>query len=221
MFVGHLGVGLALRTFEPRLNAGVLVFAALFSDVVLGVLVLVGVEQVHVPADFATLRYQTFTFPWSHSLVASMAWSTLAFGISHKVHKDARCAAFVTAAVFSHFLLDVVEHPGMPILGDASPKIGLGLWNVLGGALLAEFVLAMGGLSLWLVDTQDRPVGRRAGMTLLVMAITGMALVGQWTAKEAPSASFGAVTSLITIGVLCALVSVLDRPVTPLVSDPP
>jgi membrane-bound metal-dependent hydrolase YbcI (DUF457 family) len=42
MFVGHLGAGLALRKFDSRVNAGALVFAALFSEVLLWILALAG-----------------------------------------------------------------------------------------------------------------------------------------------------------------------------------
>ena len=81
MLAGHLAVALALKPAEKRLNLGILFFAALFADFLLGILVLVGIEQVHIPANFGNVHYLTFTFPYSHGLLASIIWSLIAFGI--------------------------------------------------------------------------------------------------------------------------------------------
>jgi len=45
MFVGHIGVGLALKKAEPKLNLGALIFASLFLDVLLGVFILIETES--------------------------------------------------------------------------------------------------------------------------------------------------------------------------------
>lgn len=79
MFAGHLAAGLVLKKMERRLNLGWLFFAALFHDFLLGILVLSGLEQIHIPTDFAQTHYLTFTFPYSHGLVASIIWSALVF----------------------------------------------------------------------------------------------------------------------------------------------
>ena len=77
MFVGHLGVGLGLKKVEPEVNLGLLFFATLLLDFLLGIFVLMGIEQVHVPADYASLHYLMFTFPYSHGLLASLIWAAL------------------------------------------------------------------------------------------------------------------------------------------------
>lgn len=59
----------------------------------------------------------------------------------------------VAAAVFSHFLLDFLVHiPELPLLGEASPKVGLGLWNQMPVASVVGILLvaAVGG---WLDRT--------------------------------------------------------------------
>jgi len=54
----------------------------------------------------------TFTFPYSHGLVASLAWSVVGFGITYIVlprwtAKERKQAGLAIAlAVFSHFVLD-------------------------------------------------------------------------------------------------------------------
>jgi hypothetical protein len=46
MLVGHIAVGLAAKRLEPRLSLGTLVLAALLADVLWGVFLLTGLEQV-------------------------------------------------------------------------------------------------------------------------------------------------------------------------------
>ncbi len=83
MFVGHLGVGLALKRAEPKLNLGVLLFASLFLDILLGFFILAGFEQVIVPDAYSQLHYLNFSFPYSHSLLAVVVWSLVAFGVTY------------------------------------------------------------------------------------------------------------------------------------------
>ena len=85
MFAGHLAAGLVLKKMERRINLGWLFFAALFHDFLLGILILLGLEKIHIPANFAQTHYLTFTFPYSHGLTASIIWSALAFGITYVV----------------------------------------------------------------------------------------------------------------------------------------
>ncbi|HSP20090.1 MAG TPA: hypothetical protein VLQ79_11280, partial [Myxococcaceae bacterium] len=77
MFVGHLGVGLALSAGSRRFRLGTLLGAALLLDVLLGVFVLAGWERVIVPPDFAATHYLEFEFPYSHGLVATLVWAGL------------------------------------------------------------------------------------------------------------------------------------------------
>jgi len=64
---------------------GWLISAALAHDFLLGVFILLGVGQIHIPANYAQTHFLTFTFPYSHGLAASIIWSLLAFGITYAV----------------------------------------------------------------------------------------------------------------------------------------
>ena len=63
MFVGHLGVGLALSSRSRRFRLGTFLGATLLLDVLLGVFVLAGMEQIVVPPDFATGHFLEFVLP--------------------------------------------------------------------------------------------------------------------------------------------------------------
>ena len=65
-------------------------------------------------------------------------------------------AVWVGAAVFSHWVLDLLVHrPDLPLYDDTM-KVGLGLWNHPALALALEAVLLFGGMILYLRTT--RPV---------------------------------------------------------------
>jgi hypothetical protein len=130
MFAGHVGAAMAIGRAERRVNLGVLVFAAMFLDFVLWVLVLLGWESVTIPANFKATHQPEYVFPYSHGLVASIGWSALA-GIATFLwyprldQPRLRAAALVSAAVFSHWLLDALVHaPELPVAGAASTKVG-------------------------------------------------------------------------------------------------
>jgi hypothetical protein len=78
MLAGHIGAGLAIGRADRRINVGVLIFAALLLDLLLWLFILLGWESASIPADFAGSHQPHFTFPYSHGLVGSLAWSLLA-----------------------------------------------------------------------------------------------------------------------------------------------
>ncbi|HVC19776.1 MAG TPA: hypothetical protein VNE16_06845 [Vicinamibacterales bacterium] len=218
---GHLGIGLALKRVDRRLNAGWLVFAAYLLDFLLGIFVLLGLEQVRVPPDLPARHYFLYSFPYSHSLVASLGWSALAALIAYAAVRGtaaARRLAALTigAAVFSHFLLDVVVHvPEIPIAGASSPRLGLGLWNHLPLALGLEAALVAIGLALYLGAGRARaPVGRH-GMVLFAGAMTIMMLMGQATLVAAPPPAVLAAGWILQSAGISLVVYWLDTQRTP------
>ena len=54
---GHYAAGLMLGRLEPRLNPGVLFFCAILADILLGVFVLLGIEEVHIPPSRVATRH--------------------------------------------------------------------------------------------------------------------------------------------------------------------
>ena len=212
MFVGHLGAGLAAKRLAPEMGLGVLFLAATWLDALLWVFVLLGLESVHCPSAAGAARYPTFTFPYSHGLVASLAWSAVAFGLVRVAGRSLGAALVVGATVFSHYVLDVLVHvAGLPLLGNASYRLGLGLWRHTGAELAVE--CGLGGVGWWLYCGTRRSVGgaRRWGLAA-VMTVSALLTIGGALATGPPPApATMAVVSLLTIGVLTALAFWLDR----------
>ena len=218
MFAGHLAAGLVLKKMEHRINLGWLFFAALFHDFLLGILILLGLEQIHIPANFAQTHYLTFTFPYSHGLAASIAWSALAFGITyaalpHWTSKERKQAGLVIAlAVFSHFVLDWLVHiPELPLLGDDSPKIGLSLWNNIPLALTLEAALVVLGFIFYLFTVKPKTNLARYGIAVLMVLITVLTVTGQLFADTPPPANGAAMSWIFQPFLICGLAYWFDR----------
>jgi hypothetical protein len=220
MGIGHVAVGMALKKSEPRLNLGILVFAAFLADFLLGVFALLGWESAHVPANFAQLHYMTFTFPWSHGLVPLLVWSALAALVVrllwHRHKWASRAAVVVAIVVFSHFILDALVHVrGLPILGDNSWKIGLGLWIHMGIALTVEAALFACGLVLYLsaVRRYMSLVGRIVFAAVLVL-LAVVTIAGQATSAAPPPARQMPLYWIFVPLILSALCFAFDRRAT-------
>jgi hypothetical protein len=218
--IGHFAVGLALKKAEPRLNLGPVIFGAYLSDFLLGIFVWMGMEQYHLPPDFATKRYMTYTFPYSHGLAATLLWSVLAALVAYRFYSAtvirAKAAWIIAGAVFSHFVLDAIVHVvGLPMLGDNSYKIGLGLWNHLGLELSLEVAMAAVGLAIYLRCTRGEGILGRYGMITLVTLLTPAMVMGQAMTVSEPPRSALVESWIIAPLLLAASAYRLDRNRTP------
>ena len=212
MLAGHIGMALALGRVERRVNVAVLVAAALLLDIALWLFVLIGWESVTIPSNFASTRQPEFTFPYSHSLVGSIAWSLLAAAgawVACGRQGSARLstAMLVAAAVFSHWLLDALVHRAeMPLLGATSRMVGFALWDHLSIALLVEAAIVVLGIVLFVPDS-GLPRARSTALVILSLVVLLFTVVGMTVAPPPPSSFAMAASSLgtlVVVGVLFA-----------------
>ncbi len=216
MFAGHIGAALAIGSAERRINVVVFIFAAVLLDFVLWLFVLLGWETVTIPTNFASTHQPEFIFPYSHGLLASIAWSALAGAAAYSWYPRLeetkfRAAALVAAAVFSHWLLDALVHaPELPIVGASSVKVGLGMWQTMPVALVTEAFIAAAGLYLFVSGT-SLSRAKKLWLTVLCFVVLAFTVVGMTVAPPPPSVIIMAVTSLLTIAVVCALAGWLGR----------
>lgn len=164
-------MGIAAARWTPRLNVAWLVFAALLADFLLGIFALLGLESAHVPADYASRHYLTFTFPYSHGLLALTLWALLFGGIVASVQPVRRGVVFAVVAgvVLSHFALDGLVHVvGLPLVGAESPKVGLGLWRNMPLELGIETALSLAGVVVFWRTARDS-ARSRYGMAIFML----------------------------------------------------
>jgi len=175
MFAGHAGLALAVRPLMPRQSLGLLFAAAFWLDLVWPVLLLTGLESVQIrPGDTAFAPLAFVHYPWSHSLLAVLAWA-VAFALVALRGRLDRLGDFLglSGLVLSHWFLDAVVHrPDLPLAPGLPPKVGLSLWNSLPATFLVEGLLVLGGILVYLRRTTAKDgQGTWAFVSLLALII--------------------------------------------------
>ena len=132
MFVGHYGVAFGARPATPAVRLWVYFIAVQWLDVVWSVLVLLGVEKLHIVPGFTEANpYDLYYMPYTHGLPGAVVLS-LALGAviaAFTAQQRGRAFLIVSAASFSHWILDLIVHiPDLPLYGNTD-KVGFGLWR--------------------------------------------------------------------------------------------
>jgi hypothetical protein len=110
------------------------------------------------------------------------------------------------AAVLSHFVCDAVEHVrGLPLLGEDSPHVGLGLWRAMPWALALELLLLVAGVVLFLRSRRDLPPVRRGVLLAVLLLLAVLQAVGQLGGAPPPPAAALAVSWILQTVVLVLL----------------
>jgi membrane-bound metal-dependent hydrolase YbcI (DUF457 family) len=173
MFIGHLAVALGARKVEPRLPLATLTMAAFGLDVLWPIFLLTGLEVVRVdPGNTAFTPLDFVSYPWSHSLLMSVVWGTIAALAAARWFRSQRIALVIGLAIVSHWILDWITHrPDLP-LWPGGPRVGLGLWNSIPATILVESALLASGIALYLRVSRARDaIGRWAFRALILVAV--------------------------------------------------
>jgi len=213
MFIGHYGVAFGARAVEQRIPLWVYFLAVQWVDILWCVLVYLGVERVHIQPGVNPSSPLVFDYyPYTHSLVAGLAWALAAYGVYFLVTRarGARAAGVVLAlAVLSHWLLDFVVHlPDLDIARE-SWKVGLGLWNYPLVETLLEIALLLAGLALYFRRSPGLALGRRIALVALCLGI-GVLQIGGAFGPPPPSVRAMAVAGLALYLVAAALAGVAE-----------
>ena len=209
MFVGHYGVSFAAKKLEPELPLWLLFIAVQLLDVLWAPFVLLGIEKVRiVPGFTATNPLDLYYMPYTHGLVAALAWSVVAALAYRFLARGAsrQAATIVGIAVFSHWVLDFLVHgPDLPLY-DNTAKVGLGLWNLPALALGLEAASLFGGMLLYF---RLGPARRTA---FLVFGVIMLAIqVYVFFGPPPPSANAAAATALVGYALFAFVIRVLER----------
>jgi len=178
MFVGHYSVAFAAKSEKNKIPLWFLFVAVQFLDYIWATLVLLGIEKLRVIKGFtAGSMLDSYFHPYSHSLIAAIAWSCIA-GLAYKIFCSRHGSLYreyapfiVGAAVFSHWILDLIAHPRDLAIYDNTWKVGFGLWNYRD----PEFALEIGllGVGIMLYLTRNAMPAIRKGAVI----VFGVALV--------------------------------------------
>jgi len=213
MFVGHYGPSFAVKAIQPAVPLWLVFIAVQLVDVAWAILIFLGIEKVRiVPGITASNPLDLYYMPYTHSLVAAVLWSAGAMVVCKPLRgvRNWLVAAWIGAAVFSHWVLDwVVHRPDLPLYDDAM-KVGLGIWNYPVIALALEALLLFGGMIMYLRRTRPMNAIGRFGppiFGLLMLAIQAYIFFG----PPPPSPGALALTALVSYIVFAAVAEWLDR----------
>lgn len=177
MFLGHFGLALAAKPLAPRAPLAALFVAAQFIDLLWPLLVFAGLEQLRIVPGITAVNPLEFShYPWSHSLLMTLAWGALAGGAWWAWRREAREAWVLGLLVPAHWLLDLLVHrPDLPLAPWPGPVFGLGGWNSVGLSLALELGLLAIGLVAYLRRQGPRLDRRgKAWLGLLVALLVGI-----------------------------------------------
>ncbi|MCM3901127.1 MAG: hypothetical protein ND866_05430 [Pyrinomonadaceae bacterium] len=178
MFVGHYGASFAAKALKNSIPLWILFVAVQLVDVLWSIFVLLGIEKVRiVPGITATNPLDLYYMPYTHSLVGSLLWAIAAVVVYCIFSRRANAwvaGGIVGAAVFSHWLLDLLVHrPDLPLY-DSVFKMGLGLWNYPALAFALEVVFLFDGMYLYLTSTKPVSSTGRYGMLIFGFVMLGV-----------------------------------------------
>lgn len=175
MFVGHYAASLALKRVDKNVSLGMLFLAVQFVDLLFFPFVLMGIEKFSVIENYTESTHFILEYmPYTHGLFASLLWAAAVYMFfrflpSRKSVNKNRIAIILAIAVLSHWILDLIVHmPDLPLLGDDSTKIGLGLWKNDVATYLLEAILLLIGLRLYLKSTKGNTFVSKYGMIIFV-----------------------------------------------------
>jgi hypothetical protein len=221
MFLGHYGVAFGLKRAEPKLSLGTLFIAVQLLDLLWGIFVLLGWEHARiVPGHTAITPLEFLDYPISHSLLGAVVWSLVAAAAYYSwptrdTSRHWQASAVVGLAVFSHYPLDVLVHlPDLPLIGNESTKLGLGLWNHPTATIAAELLVFGIGLGLYVARRSHRHPIRYGRLLTVVLVLLGTYLASVF-GPPPPSMTVVAVSDIVFILAVGALAAWADRRATP------
>jgi hypothetical protein len=203
LFTGHYSVSFAGRAAEKRIPLWLLFIAVQFIDVLWSIFVLLGIEKVRiVPGITASNALDLYYMPYTHSLFGVLCWSALAYVVCQLIPKlrGKRTGLILAAAVFSHWILDLIVHRPDLALYDSVGKMGLGLWNYRGAAFALEMAVLFGGAAIVYRTAAHR--GRLVGFVIFLAALQ---VFGTFLFPPPSSDHAAAITALIFYVVLALM----------------
>ena len=142
MYVGHLAIGLAIKSKFPHMPALPIMLGVGFLDIIDGLLILLGFNHVTPNLDSGPYLFFDLTFiDWDHSLLMALLLSALWASFFLKNKKVALIAGI---ACFSHWLSDWPMHNmDLALYPYSIEHMGYGLWGKWGtGAWIFEGIFS-------------------------------------------------------------------------------
>lgn len=212
MFIGHYGPAFAAKPLDKRIPLWLLFIAVQWMDVWWSGLVLLGIEKLRIIPGFTQgSPFDLYYMPFTHGLIGAIVLSLVLGAIVSRFYAAARLRvlAIVAAAVFSHWLCDLIVHvPDLPLWADTG-KVGFGLWRWAYLSVPLEIALMLGGAWLYAAYVPARP-GGNVWLWLFAGAMAVLELYNQF-APPPPDPHSAAILTLTAFFALAFLAGLIDR----------
>ena len=173
MYAGHIASALAMKAKEPRTPTWALLFGVGVLDVLFGIFVPLGIERASLTPGVAP-GFRLDFIDWSHSLAMSLVWAALYGALFLLWRRDTVIAAWCALAVFSHFVLDLLMHPGdLALWPRSTAHVGFGIWTIHPPSWWF-FELAFISLCLWYYVARARRLRTFGGRAWAVVAVVAI-----------------------------------------------
>jgi len=180
MFIGHYAAGLALKKVDKNISLGALFIAVQFVDILFFPFVLLGIERMTIIENYTpSTHFRLDYYPYTHSLLASATWALLVYAAVYFITRKNKLSALAMGlGVISHWFVDLIAHtPDLPLWGDASPKLGFGLWENAVATYVVEALMLLGGLWVYLKVTKpSNAIGKYGILVMTVFLLLANAL---------------------------------------------
>jgi len=214
MFIGHYAPAAALKPLTPAVPLWHYFVAVQFLDYLWAAFILAGVEKARITPGFLEgSDLDLYFMPYTHSLAGAAFWSIIAFA-AYRYLINARAgtggAILIGAAVFSHWLADLIVHAkDLALFPGSDVKLGFGLWSSLIVSKGLEIGFFLGGFILYLGGTSAKgTIGKMAPYFVMALLI-GIEI---YAATRPPPISITnfAIVALVIYTVYAALGAWLD-----------
>src|SRR5580692_4896350 len=210
MFVGHYGVAFGAKPLTPIVPLWVYFIAVQWLDVVWSILVLFGVEKLRIVPGFTEANaLDLYYMPYTHGLPGAIVLSLLlgAFVAAMVARQRGMAFLVVSAAAFSHWILDLIVHTADLPLYDNTDKVGFGLWRHV--ALSFPLELAVLLIGAWFYARALPPAGRRGHIALRSFVVLLVLL--QVYANFGPPPSSQTAMAIMALGLYVAVAALVER----------
>lgn len=203
MFVGHYSASFLGKSADKRIPLWLLFLAVQWIDVMWSIFVLLGIEKVRIiPGFTASNALDLYYMPYTHSLLGVLGWSAFAYVVCQLVPalRGPRAGLIVAAAVFSHWVLDLIVHTHDLALYDSVGKVGFGLWNHREAAFALEIAVLIAGAAMFYRTARHKT--RLVGFVIVLVAIQ---VVNIYFFPPPPSAGAMAISAFVSYLLLTML----------------
>lgn len=126
--IAHAAVAVAGKPLTKKVPLWLLIVATQVPDLLFFVFQALGMEHTSV-TNVDLMQGYTYLepalTPWSHGLMMCLVWALVLGGITYLFYRTDWESALVGLLVMSHWLLDVIAYPNMPLFLEGSKDIGL------------------------------------------------------------------------------------------------